>query len=107
MKRKVTIGKSAIPIFCAHTELVDPVKLVPHTQNPKRHSQRKLELYGKVVAGGWRRAIVVSNLSGFVISGHGARLAAIDVLKIDKVPVDRQDFASAEAEKAAMLADNW
>ena|SRR5437764_842663 len=104
MKKRSHPGK--IAIFCAHSALADPLELVPHPQNPKRHSERKLALYAKIVSKGWRRAIVVSKRSGFVISGHGARLAAIN-LGAELVPIDRQDFESAEAEKAAMLADNW
>jgi len=99
-------SKTSIPVFCSRSGFADPGELIPHPQNPKRHSERKLKLYAKIIAKGWRRPIVVSNLSGFVISGHGARLAAID-LGLKQVPVDRQDFESVEAEKAAMLADNW
>lgn len=98
--------KVEIPIRCAHNQVVDPMTLQPHPQNPKRHGPRKLELYGKIIReAGWRRAVVVSNQSGFIISGHGATLAAIQLGCL--VPVDRQDFPSLEAEKAAMLADNW
>lgn len=86
--------------------------LLAHPQNPKRHSAAKQKLYAKVIRppgkkGAWRKAIVVSNLSGFIIAGHGAQLAAVNELKVSLVPVDRQDFASVEEEKAAMLADNW
>lgn len=49
--------------------------------------------------GGWRRAIVVSKRSGLIVFGQGAWLAAVQELKVDVVPVDRQDFATEEAEE--------
>lgn len=111
MKKHQTLA-DGIPVLCAHTSLEDPRTLLAHPQNPKRHSPAKQKLYAKVIRppgqkGAWRKAIVVSNLSGFIIAGHGAVLSAINELGVALVPVDRQDFASAEEEKAAMLADNW
>jgi hypothetical protein len=110
--KKHPVLADGIPVLCAHTELADPRSLLAHPQNPKRHSPAKQKLYAKVIRppgqpGAWRKAIVVSNLSGFIIAGHGAQLAAVNELKVSLVPVDRQDFASVEEEKAAMLADNW
>jgi len=96
-----------IAIHCAHTGMADPRQLRPNPQNPKRHGKRKVALYAKIIKeGGWRRAIVVSQRSGLIVSGHGAQLAALQ-LGLPKVPIDKQQFPSAEAEKAAMLADNW
>ena len=107
-KPKQNRAKSMIPVHCAHTLVMDPAELKPNPLNPKQHGARKLALYAKIIReGGWRRAIVVSNRSGLIVSGHGAWLAALHELKASAVPVDRQDFASAEAENAAMLADNW
>jgi hypothetical protein len=98
----------AIPVHCAHTDLMIPREMKPNPLNPKRHGSKKLALYAKIIReGGWRRSIVVSKRSGLIVSGHGAWLAALNVLKDYAVPVDHQDFASAEAENAAMLADNW
>ena len=104
---KIPILADGIPVRCAHTELTDPRLLTPHPQNPKKHGPEKLELYAKVIRPAWRKAIVVSNRSGLIIAGHGAQLAAINVLGVSLVPIDRQDFASEQEEKAAMLADNW
>ena len=106
------VEADGIPVLCAHSELADPRSLAAHPQNPKKHSEAKQRLYGKIIRppgkkGAWRKAIVVSNLSGCIIAGHGAQLAAINVLNVSLVPIDRQDFESEEAEKAAMLADNW
>jgi hypothetical protein len=87
---------------------MDPREMKPNPLNPKRHGPRKLALYAKIIReGGWRRSIVVSKRSGLIVSGHGAWLAAVHELKTDAVPIDLQDFGSAEAENAAMLADNW
>jgi len=107
-KIKPKVTKSPIPVHCAHTDLANPRDMKPNPLNPKRHGARKLALYAKIIReGGWRRAIVVSRRSGLIVSGHGAWLAAFHELKADAVPVDLQDFASAEVENAAMLADNW
>jgi DNA modification methylase len=54
---------------------------------------------------GWRSPIVVSKRSGFVVAGHG-RLQAAQLLQVEKVPVDYQDFANEAEEYAHLVADN-
>jgi len=54
---------------------------------------------------GWRNPIVVSTRSGFIVKGH-ARLTAAEVLELEEVPVDYQDYDSEAQEWADMLADN-
>jgi hypothetical protein len=99
------VGK--IPVHCSHNGTANPEDLKPNPQNPKKHSKRKVELYAKIIKeGGWRRPIVVSSRSGMIVSGHGAQLAALK-LGLKAVPIDRQQFPSEQAERAAMLADNW
>ena len=116
MKKKASSHETAAPetpptpsaplVFCAYTRLVDVAELKPNPRNPKRHPRRQLEVYAKILAGGWRRPIVVSNRSGLIVKGHGAYEAARDVLKADIVPVDYQEYTSDEAELADLLADN-
>jgi DNA modification methylase len=97
---------SDIPIFCAHTELVDIEKLVPNPRNPNRHPESQIQLLAKIIkAQGFRNPIVVSKRSGFVIKGHG-RLDAAKLLAMATVPVDFQDYESEAAEWADMVADN-
>ncbi len=97
---------SDIPIFCAHTELVDVEKLVPNPRNPNRHPESQIKLLAKIIkAQGFRNPIVVSKRSGFVIKGHG-RLDAAKLLEMLAVPVDFQTYESEAAEWADMIADN-
>ena len=100
------IEASGIPVLCAISAVVTVVDLRPNPKNPKRHPRRQLEVYAKILGQGWRRPIVVSKLSGLIVKGHGAYEAARDVLKVEQVPVDYQDYVSEEAELADLLADN-
>jgi len=74
--------------------------------NPNKHPGRQLELYAAAIrAHGWRDSVTVSKLSGLVVRGHGAILAA-RLIGAAAIPVEFQDYASAEEELADLLADN-
>lgn len=103
---KQPIEAAGIAVLCAFTRLVDVADLRPNPKNPKRHPRRQLDVYAKILGNGWRRPIVVSNRSGLIVKGHGAYESARDVLKVQCVPVDFQDYPSEEAELADLLADN-
>jgi len=95
-----------IMIHCAYTDLVDIASVVPNPRNPNHHSDKQVELLAKVIkAQGWRAPITVSNRSGFIVRGHG-RLMAAQLLGLDTVPIDRQDYESEAAEYADLIADN-
>lgn len=95
-----------IMIHCAYTDLVDITSVVPNPRNPNHHSDKQVELLAKVIkAQGWRAPITVSNRSGFIVRGHG-RLMAAQLLGLDTVPIDRQDYESEAAEYADLIADN-
>lgn len=95
-----------IPIFCAHAEVVGIDDVKPHPENPNTHPKAQVEKLSKLIARiGWRHPIVVSNLSGCIIAGHG-RLMAAQLLKLTEVPVDYQDFATRDEEIAMLVADN-
>lgn len=95
-----------IPVYCAHDEIVDIIKVVPNPRNPNMHPQRQIEILAQVIkAQGWRKPITVSKRSGFVVSGHG-RLQAAILLKEMQVPVDYQDYATEADEWADLIADN-
>lgn len=97
---------SDIPVNCSFTELRDIVELVPNPKNPKRHPDKQIALYAKIIRHqGWRRPIVISKRSGFIVKGHGA-LEAAKLLQVDKVPVDVQDYATEAQEWQDMIADN-
>lgn len=95
-----------VKICCSYTELVNTDKLVAHPKNPNKHPERQIIILGKIIENqGFRRPIVVSRRSGYVIVGHG-RLAAAQYLGMEMVPVDYQDYENEAAEYADMVADN-
>lgn len=80
--------------------------LVHNPMNPNKHSDRQIELLAKIMDHqGWRAPIVVSNRSGFIVSGHGRLMAAMK-LGWKKVPVSRQDFKDEAQEYSHLIADN-
>src|SRR5690554_5595895 len=85
---------------------VDINELKPHKDNSNRHPKEQIERLAKIINyQGFRSPIVVSNLSGFIVSGHG-RLEAAKKLGLTKVPVSYQDFEDAKMELAHLNADN-
>lgn len=98
--------KNDIKILCTFDKLVPVEKLVENPKNPNRHPEKQIALLAKIIkAQGFRRPIVVSKRSGFIIVGHG-RFAAAKYLEMDAVPVDYQDYENEAAEWADMVADN-
>ena len=95
-----------IPIHCSHNALEPPGKLVPNPRNPNKHPEAQIKLLTKIIAfQGWRHPIVVSKRSGFIVTGH-ARLEAAEILEVEVVPVDYQDYPDEATEWADMIADN-
>lgn len=95
-----------IPVYCAHDEIVDIMKVIPNPKNPNTHGERQIEILSQVIkAQGWRKPITVSKRSGFVVAGHG-RLQAALLLRAEKVPVDYQEYATEAEEYADLVADN-
>tara|TARA_Y100000004_G_scaffold121532_1_gene136625 strand:- start:7794 stop:8435 length:642 start_codon:yes stop_codon:yes gene_type:complete len=100
------IKASGIEVHCSHTKLVDITELVPNPNNPNTHPDKQIAILAKIINNqGWRSPIVVSNLSGFIVKGHG-RYEASKLLNVEKVPVDFQDYDSPASEHADLLADN-
>jgi DNA modification methylase len=97
---------SGIETHCAFDKSVDVVDLIPHPRNPNKHDDKQIALLAKIIRSqGWRNPIVVSERSGFIISGHG-RLEAAKVLSVEQVPVDLQAFENEAEEYAHLIADN-
>jgi ParB-like chromosome segregation protein Spo0J len=95
-----------IPVHCAHSKLVEIGTLKPHPKNPNTHPERQVKLLAKVIKlNGWRRAIVVSDRSGYIVKGHGTLMAA-QLAKLKEVPVDVQHYEDDEAEIRDLIADN-
>ena len=93
-------------VNCSYKKLILIEELKPNPDNPNRHSNEQIEKLAAVINyQGWRAPIVVSNLSGYIVKGHG-RLMAAEKAGYKKVPVDFQDYDSLEQEKADLIADN-
>lgn len=97
---------SEIKVHCNHTKMEDLVNLIPHPQNPNKHTDKQIALLAKVIKHtGWRSPIVVSKKSGFIVAGH-CRLEAAKLLDADKVPIEEQGFKTEAEEYAHLVADN-
>lgn len=100
----VSIGD--IQVFCQYHELLAIDKLVPHPNNPNKHPASQIEILSRIIKGnGFRQPIVISKRSGFVVKGH-CRLLTAQSLKMDRVPVQYQDYESEAREYADLVADN-
>lgn len=95
-----------INVHCLFDEIKDVAELVPNPRNPNTHSMQQIELLSKLITyHGWRAPVVVSNRSGFIVSGHG-RYEAARLLDDSRVPVVSQDFETEADEWAHLIADN-
>ena len=93
-------------IHCKFDQLLDPRSLKPRPKNRNSHSKEQIERLGKLYEfHGIRHPIIVSNLSGHIVAGHGRREAAVRA-KIKEFPVVFQDFTDDVAEYAFIQADN-
>lgn len=97
---------SGIEVWCSFGKLVPVEEIIPNPRNPNTHPQRQIELLAKNIQHfGWRHPITVSNLTGFIVAGHG-RLMAAKHLGLKIVPVDFQDFTDENQELAVLVGDN-
>lgn len=93
-------------IQCDYKKLVPLQELKPHPRNRNTHPTDQIARLARVIEyQGFRHPIIVSNLSGFIVAGHG-RLAAAQKLGLKEAPVDYQDFESEEQEYAFLVSDN-
>lgn len=93
-------------VECAYDRMVAVSELKPHPKNPNKHSKEQIERLAEILKyQGFRLPIKVSNLSGFITSGHG-RLEAAKLNGWTEVPVDFQDYESTDQEYADLVADN-
>ena len=93
-------------IRCKYTKKVPIEELVPNPRNPNTHPDDQVKLLAKIMEfQGWRSPVVVSNLSGYMVRGHG-RLLAARILGLETIPVDFQDYDNEAQEHADLVADN-
>jgi DNA modification methylase len=94
-----------LEIKCEHSKAVNPSELKDHPRNANKHPAKQINaLAANIKEFGWRHPIVVSNLSGCIVMGHGRRDAAIKLGC--NAPVDYQDFKSEDEELAVLVSDN-
>lgn len=87
-------------------KLVPVTDIKPHPRNANKHSKDQIERLAKIIEySGFRQPLVVSNLSGLLISGHG-RLEAAVQLGMNEVPVIFEDFENEDMELQHLTADN-
>ena len=90
---------------CHYDDLSDASLLLDHPKNPHIHPDRQIDALSHVIdLVGWRHPVVVSKDSGFIVYGHGRKLAAIK--RGELIPVEDQSFGSEAEELAALMADN-
>lgn len=93
-------------IHCRFDEMVDTRKLRNHPKNPNKHGDDQIERLAKLYKyHGIRHPIIVSSLSGYIVAGHGRKLAALRA-GIAQMPIVIQDFATADDEYAFLVSDN-
>lgn len=93
-------------IKCKYDELVDPKSLKPFPKNRNKHTQDQIIRLAKLIHyQGQRAPIIVSNLSGCIVKGHGTRDAIIHN-DWQKCAIVRQDFKDKDQEYAFVQSDN-
>lgn len=93
-------------VKCSYKKLIPPEQLVLHDKNSNKHPEKQIDLLAKLLKyQGFRVPIIVSNLSGMIVSGNGRREAAIKA-GFTEVPVDFQDFENKAQEMAFLESDN-
>lgn len=93
-------------IHCKYDKLIDPKTLKDHPKNRNKHGQDQIERLAELYKyHEIRHPIIVSKLSGYIVAGHGRKLAAIRA-GLKEFPVVYQDFESIEKEYAFMQSDN-
>lgn len=93
-------------IHCTFDKLVEIEALRPHPKNRNKHPKDQIERLAQILRyQGFRYPVKVSNLSGFVTSGHG-RIEAARENGWTHVPVNFQDYKDEAQEYADLQADN-
>jgi len=106
MAKKEKTQRENFAIHCKYDELKNPKSLKNHPKNRNKHGQDQIERLSEFYSfHGIRHPIIVSNLSGFIVAGHGRKLAAIRA-GVKEYPIVYQDFDSIEAEYSFLQADN-
>lgn len=92
--------------YLCDSPLEEISNLKPHPKNRNKHPKEQIQRLANIIKyQGVRHPIIVSQLSGFIVAGHG-RLEAAKLLGMDAFPVEYQEFKSEEQEYAFLQSDN-
>jgi DNA modification methylase len=95
-----------VEIKSKEIKLVPIEQIIPNPKNPNKHPQEQIDRLAKIIDfQGFRVPLIVSNRSGFLVSGHG-RLDCAKSLGVKELPVMYQDFESEAQEYAFVVSDN-
>ena len=101
-----------VQIHCKFDEMRRPIDLHDHPKNRNTHDGDQIRRLAKLYDyHGIRHPIIVSKQSGFIVAGHGRKLAAIEA-GLAEFPVVFQDFLNeagehdTDREYAFIQADN-
>jgi len=93
-------------VHCPHDKLVAIDELRAHPKNPNKHPKDQIARLAQILEyQGFRYPVKVSQLSGFVTSGHG-RIEAAKLNGWTHVPVSFQPYDDEAQEYADIVADN-
>jgi len=93
-------------IHCLFDNLIDPKSIKDHPKNRNKHGNDQIERLAELYKyHGVRHPIIISKKTGFIVAGHGRKLAAIRA-GIKEFPVVYQDFDSDDSEYAFIQSDN-
>lgn len=100
------ITADGLKVYCRYDKILPIAELVEHPKNPNKHPVEQLERLAEIYKkNGIRQPIKISNLSGFIVAGHGRKRAA-ELLGLTEFPVEYQDYADTAAETADLIGDN-
>lgn len=95
-----------IKIHCKYDKLIPIEAFVPHEKNANKHPKKQIDLLARLIKfQGVRHPIIISNLSGKCVAGHG-RYDALKSLDFKQIPAVYQDFEDAHQEIAFLVSDN-
>jgi site-specific DNA-methyltransferase (adenine-specific) len=82
-------------------------KINVHPKNPRKHTQEQIEkIANSIKELGWGRPIIISK-DNFILAGHGAFIAATEILKLKSVPYRMMDHVHDSPKALSyMIADN-
>lgn len=93
-------------VKCAFKKMLPIGELKVNPRNRNKHPETQIKQLAKIIEfQGWRHPIIISNLTGFIVAGHG-RFESAKLLGLAEVPVDYQDFTDADQEYLFVQSDN-